>query len=73
MVRKSLAAWIGIAGVVAWAGGSEARLAPTRSLGDVRVGDRIPDLELPRIDGTRSMRLSELRGTKLLLIEFASW
>ena len=37
------------------------------------VGQVFPDIELPRIDGQGSVRLSELRGTKLLLIEFASW
>ena len=37
------------------------------------VGQFFPDLELPRTDGEGTLRLSELRGTKLLLIEFASW
>jgi hypothetical protein len=31
------------------------------------------DLELPTIDGERTVRLSQLRGKKLLLVEFASW
>jgi len=38
-----------------------------------KVGDFLPDLELPTIDGTRTIRLSELRGQRLLLIQFASW
>lgn len=37
------------------------------------VGQRFPDIELPTIDGSRSLRLSELRGSRVLLIEFASW
>ncbi len=47
-----------------------------RGLGEVH-----PDLELPRIDatpgagddGAGTLRLSALRGRKVLLIEFASW
>ena len=30
-------------------------------------------LHLPTIDGERGIDLGQLRGTKLLLIEFASW
>jgi hypothetical protein len=37
------------------------------------VGQAFPDLELPTVDGSRTVRLSQLRGRKLLLIEFASW
>jgi len=37
------------------------------------VGDFFPDVELPTIDGTQTLRLSELEGQRLLLIEFASW
>ncbi len=37
------------------------------------LGQLHPDLELPTIDGESTLRLSELRGRKLLLIEFASW
>ena len=32
-----------------------------------------PDVRLPTIDGERTLALSELRGKKVLLIEFASW
>lgn len=41
--------------------------------GRATVGELLPDLELPTIDGTRTIRLSELRGQRLLLIQFASW
>jgi hypothetical protein len=37
------------------------------------VGQFFPDLELPTVDGSQTVRLSELRGSRLLLIEFASW
>ncbi len=33
----------------------------------------LPDLRLPTIDGSETISLSDFRGTKLLLIEFASW
>jgi hypothetical protein len=33
----------------------------------------VPDLELPTLDGSQSLRLSDLRGRRLLLIQFASW
>lgn len=38
-----------------------------------QVGRPLPDLRLPTIDGTRTIDLAQLRGKKLLLIEFASW
>ena len=41
--------------------------------GPWRTGSPLPDLRLPTIDGTRTIDLAELRGKKLLLIEFASW
>ena len=36
-------------------------------------GARIPDLELPRVDGSGLVRLKDYEGKKLLLIHFASW
>ena len=36
-------------------------------------GSRIPDVELPRVDGEGLVRLSDYEGKKLLLIHFASW
>ena len=38
-----------------------------------RKGRPLPELRLPTIDGERTIDLAELRGNKLLLIEFASW
>ena len=38
-----------------------------------RVGQRHPDLTLPRIDTREAVSLSQFRGRKVLLIHFASW
>ncbi|MEM7306404.1 MAG: hypothetical protein AAF682_07035 [Planctomycetota bacterium] len=36
------------------------------------IGEPLPDLRLPTIDGD-TLALSDLRGKKVILIEFASW
>lgn len=36
------------------------------------VGDRLPELALPTIDG-RAIRLSDYKGTRLLMFMWASW
>ena len=41
--------------------------------GPWRVGAPLPDLSLPTIDGEQEIALADLRGKRLLLIEFASW
>lgn len=38
-----------------------------------RVGQIFPDFVLPAIDDRRPVALSDFRGKKVLLIEFASW
>jgi hypothetical protein len=38
-----------------------------------QVGNLFGDIELPTIERDRTIRLSELRGRRVLLIEFASW
>lgn len=38
-----------------------------------QVGEPYPDFVLPSIDDQRPIRLSDLRGKKVLLIHFASW
>ena len=38
-----------------------------------RVGAPLSELALPTIEGDRVVALSEFRGKKLLLLEFASW
>ena len=48
-----------------WALGSE-------SGGRALASASLPELELPRVDGN-PFRLSSLRGTKVLLIAWASW
>ena len=56
-----------------------AALAPAAPAADehetprAKVGEMLPDVRLPTIDGQRTVRLGDLRGKKLLLIEFASW
>lgn len=37
------------------------------------VGDPFPDLVFPAIDGDNSVRLSDHRGQRVVLVEFASW
>lgn len=37
------------------------------------VGEAFPDLVLPTVDGQQTVRLSDHRGRRVLLIEFASW
>jgi len=36
-------------------------------------GSVLPDIELPTIEGDRTMRLTDLRGQRVLLLQFASW
>ncbi|WP_182830372.1 hypothetical protein [Tautonia rosea] len=38
-----------------------------------QVGERYPDFVLPSIDGGDPVSLSQFRGKKVLLIQFASW
>ncbi len=45
---------------------------PAQGVG-LSEGDFLVDLELPTVDGERTIRLSSLRGKKLLLVQFASW
>lgn len=40
---------------------------------DIDVGEPFPELRLPRIDGEGSVSVQSLRGSKVLLIQFASW
>jgi len=37
------------------------------------VGEPHPDFVLPRIDDGKPLKLSDFRGTKVLLVHFASW
>jgi len=37
------------------------------------VGEAFPDLVFPTVDGEDTVRLSDHRGKRVLLIEFASW
>jgi hypothetical protein len=37
------------------------------------VGDLHPLIALPSLDGKRALSLSQFRGKKVLLVQFASW
>ena len=39
----------------------------------LQVGDRHPDFTLPTISDGKPVSLSDFRGKKVLLIQFASW
>ena len=47
--------------------------AAQRDAGVFRQGQPLPNLELPTIDGERTINLADLSGKKVLLIQFASW
>ena len=38
-----------------------------------KVGEMVPNVRLPTIDGKETVSLYGLRGKKTLLIQFASW
>mgnify|MGYP003630353974 FL=1 len=38
-----------------------------------KIGEPIPNLVLPTIDGKQTIALSQYKGQKVLLIVFASW
>lgn len=38
-----------------------------------QVGQPLPDLRLPTVDGQQTIDLKDYRGKRLLLIEFAAW
>jgi len=38
-----------------------------------KTGERHPDFTLPRISDGQALSLSDFRGKKVLLIQFASW
>ena len=38
-----------------------------------KVGEQHPDFRLPRIDDREPVSLSDYRGQRVLLIQFASW
>lgn len=38
-----------------------------------KVGDMHPEIVLPSLDGKKTYALSQFRGKKVLLVQFASW
>ena len=65
MIVKSLACY-GLV-VISWA------VAVAALADSPQVGQPHPDFTLPRIDNGRAVSLSQFRGHKVLLIQFASW
>ncbi len=63
---------LGIALAVALVGALMTTVAAAQST-PWKKGQLVPELRLPTIDGSKTIALSELRGKKVLLIEFASW
>ncbi len=61
---------LGLAGTLL-AGSAPGQQQPAREL--LQVGEPLPSLWLPTLDGSSSIDLGSLRGRKLLLIQFASW
>jgi hypothetical protein len=56
----------------AHAGGGAAGTA--RGPGGIFVVDRpAPGLELPTVDGRATIALGELRGSRVIVLQFASW
>ena len=58
---------------IACAGLLAAAPAAAQGGGLFAEGCALPDLELPLIDGSGTVRLAELTGQPTLLIQFASW
>ena len=61
-----------IAGALVALGAAVAPPAHAQEVG-FNKGQHLKDIELPTIYGERTVRLSDFRGKKLLLIQFASW
>lgn len=57
--------------VFLWTGTVQA--SQDRSASLLQPGHPLPGLVLPTIDGKTTVDLGALRGTKVLLIQFASW
>lgn len=68
MTRQHTLAFLVIA--AAW---SLAALPSAATPAQTAVGEAFPDLVLPTVDGQQTVRLSDHRGKRVLLIEFASW
>ena len=62
--------FLGLSGFL-WTGAVQASQDQSASL--LQPGHPLPGLVLPTIDGKATVDLGALRGTKVLLIQFASW
>jgi len=48
-------------------------IATTLLFLQAQVGRPFPDLRLPTIDGSRELSITDFEGSRVLLVEFASW
>jgi hypothetical protein len=48
-------------------------MTPPARAGEPTLGQPHPEVRLPTIDGRDTLSLQALRGSKVLLIQFASW
>ncbi len=61
-----------LATLALFAAAAVAQAAP-RPISEAKVGERHAEVRLPTIDRVETIALSDYRGKKVLLIEFASW
>lgn len=48
-------------------------MAPVAAVDPIRLNARHPDFTLPTIGDGKAVSLSDFRGKKVLLMQFASW
>lgn len=49
-------------------------MSPSLGFGQkVKVGQPAPDFSVPALDGQRTVRLSDFRGRRVLIFQWASW
>ena len=71
----SVACWISLclaAALLTQAAAPSSASASTPQVGG-KVGNVHPEIVLPSLDGKKTYALSQFRGKKVLLIQFASW
>jgi len=49
-------------------------VSPSLSFGEkLKLGEPAPDFAVPSLDGKRMIRLSDFRGRRVLIFNWASW
>ncbi|MBA4065028.1 MAG: hypothetical protein C0501_15205 [Isosphaera sp.] len=64
---RSLGAALALALAAAWAGGQPPK-QPKREVGNLKVGDAVPDFELADATGKNAVKLSGLKGKPAVLV-----